>query len=305
MTFDRPVLGVLLMIGFSAVAPLMDAFAKLAGQAIPVGEILAFRFGLQVATLMPVAWALGMLELPSARDGAVYVLRAALILTATGAFFTALKAIPMADAIAIFFVEPFILTLLGAALLGESIGWRRLLACAVGFAGAMLVIRPSFANFGPVALLPLVTALCFAFYMALTRGMARRLNPLAMQVWTALAASALILPLLALFEGTGDAVFDPVRPEGEYWLWLAGVGLTASVSHLFVSYALKFAPAATIAPLQYLEIVAATLLGLAIFGDLPDAQTFAGIAVIVASGLYVFMRERRMERARDRRPMPP
>ncbi|WP_226779188.1 DMT family transporter [Oceaniglobus trochenteri] len=296
MTPDRPLLGILLMIGFTATAPIMDSFAKLAASSIAVGQIVAFRFGLQAALLLLAAAVLSQLAWPARRDWALHVLRAALILIATGAFFTALGVMPLADAMAIFFVEPFILTLLGALVLGESIGWRRIGACAVGFAGALLIIRPSLAVFGPVAMLPLVTAFCFASYMVLTRRIARRVPPVALQFWTALAATALILPLLWLARDSEVAPLLTRTPEGWAWVWLIGVGVMAAVSHLMISFALKFAPAATIAPLQYLEIVVATLLGYYIFADLPDLQTLLGILLIVASGLYVFLRERRLER---------
>jgi drug/metabolite transporter (DMT)-like permease len=293
---DRPILGVLLMIGFAIIAPGMDTLAKLASETIPVGQIVAFRFGVQALVLIPVAALIGALAWPPARDMWLHFARAALILLATAAFFTALTVMPIADAIAIFFVEPFILTLFGALFLGESIGWRRILACAIGFGGALLVIRPSFSDFGIIALLPLVTAVAFALYMILTRSMARRLHPVALQAWTAVAASVLILPGLVLGQAGAAPMLDPVWPEGRYWLFLAGVGLTASLTHLMVSGALRFAPAATVAPLQYLEIVGATALGFAVFGDLPDSQTFAGIAVIVGSGLFVVLRERQVSR---------
>jgi len=281
------------MIGFAILAPGMDAFAKLAGAVIPVGEILAFRFGIQSLVLLPIALLLGCMTRPSMADLGWHFARAALILLATGAFFTALRFMPIADAIAIFFVEPFVLTLFGAAFLGEQIGWRRLLACTVGFAGAMLVIRPSFAEFGLVALFPLCTAVSFALYMILTRRTARALHPVAVQAWTALAASALILPVLVVFQGSNIQPFDPVMPQGIFWAYLAGVGIIATATHLMVSAALRFAPAATIAPLQYLEIISATALGYFIFADLPDSQTLLGIAIIIASGVYVILRERR------------
>ncbi len=296
MSTDRPLLGVLLMIGFTVVAPGMDALAKLSSETIPVGQILAFRFGVQSLLLLPLAALMGRIVWPGAPDLSLHFARAALILIATGAFFAAISVMPIADAIAIFFVEPFILTLFGAVFLGEAIGWRRILACAIGFAGALLVIRPSFAEFGAVAMLPLVTAVAVALYIILTRRMAQSLHPVALQAWTALAASALILPLLFFFSGSGVAPLDPVLPSGIYWVYLAGVGVTASISHLMISAALRFAPAASIAPLQYLEIVAATALGYLIFRDLPDGQTFAGIALIMLSGLFVILRERRPER---------
>ncbi|RBO51535.1 EamA/RhaT family transporter [Rhodovulum sp. BSW8] len=301
---DRILPGILLMIGFTITAPVMDSFAKLASAEIPVGQIAAARFGLQALILVPLAVALGQIVRPSAREAALHLVRAGLILCATTAFFAALQAMPLADAIAIFFVEPFILTLLGALFLGESVGWRRIVASAVGFSGAMLVIRPSFAAFGAVALLPLATAFCFAAYMVLTRQIARRMPTVALQAWTAVAASFIVLPVLVLCDGSGIGPLDPVWPRGPYWVWLAGVGIAATVSHLLISGALRLAPTAVIAPLQYLEIVAAAALGYLIFDDLPDIEALAGIALIIGSGFYVFLRERRLSLTRPPPPAP-
>ncbi len=293
-------LGILLMVGFSLIAPAMDASAKLIGDALAVGQIVAARFGVQAAILLPLALLLGWLHRPGGREAALHLVRGGLILLATACFFQALRFMPIADAIAIFFVEPFILTLLGGVFLGEPIGPRRYAACAVGFVGALFVIQPSFSDVGPAALLPLVTAVCFAFYMILTRRMAASMHPISMQAYTGLAALVLILPPLWAFDGSGVAALDPSWPEQRELMLLAAVGLIATASHVCISFALKLAPASVLAPVQYLEIVGATVLGYVIFGDLPDALTFFGIALIVSAGLYVFFRERRLER----RPMP-
>ena len=293
-------LGILLMVGFSFLAPGMDACAKLIGDALAVGQIVATRFGVQFVLLLPIALIFGWLHRPRAPEAALHVIRGALILVATAFFFSALRYMPIADAIAIFFVEPFILTLLGGLLLGEPIGPRRYVACAVGFAGALLIIQPSFEEVGVAALMPLVTALCFAFYMILTRKMATRMHPISLQVYTGLGALVLIVPALMVFDGSGVEPLDPSWPgEREMWL-LAGVGLIATLSHVCISFALSLAPASLLAPIQYLEIVGATVLGFYIFGDLPDALSVVGIALIVASGLFVFFRERSL----DRRPTP-
>lgn len=305
---DAPVrtsLGILLMVAFALVAPVMDATAKLIGDAVAVGQVAAARFAMQFALLLPLALAMGWLHRPGPREAGLHLVRAALILVATGCFFTALRYMPIADAIAIFFVEPFILTVLGGLLLGEPIGPRRYIACAVGFAGALLIIQPSFRDVGYAALLPLVTALLFAFYMILTRRMATRMHPIALQVHTGFAALVLALPVLWAFEGSGVGPLDPSWPAPrEMWLLLL-LGVIATLTHIFLSFALSLAPASLLAPIQYLEIVSATLVGYWIFNDLPDALSFAGIALIVASGLFVFFRERQMEQVPRRRPMPP
>ena len=300
---DRVLLGILCMIAFAAIAPIMDAFAKATPDYIPVMEILAFRFGIQALCLLPLALGLRMAHRPGLRELGLHMMRAVLIVVATGLFFTAIRYMPIANAIAIFFVEPFILTLLGGLLLGEEVGWRRIVACMVGFGGAIFVIQPSFQDLGLVALFPLGTALCFAFYMVMTRNMARATHPITLQAYTALAAMVIIGPLLFAFDGTGNALLDPAMPHG-FAVWtLLAVGLISTVSHLFISFAVRLAPAATVAPLQYLEIVAATAVGYWWFGDFPNALTWVGIAIIVGSGLYVFARER--VQSIRRRPLPP
>ncbi|KUF11233.1 DMT family transporter [Pseudoponticoccus marisrubri] len=301
---DQTTLGIVLMLGFCILAPVMDAFAKATPEIVPVPQILAFRFAIQVVILLPLAAAMGLALRVTWRDAALHLARAGTVLVATGFFFTALRYMPIADAISIFFVEPFILTLLGALFLSEPVGWRRLTACAVGFGGALLVIRPSFADLGAVSLLPLATAALFAVYMLMTRSMSQRLSPLVLQGHTALAACVLVIPPLIWLDGSGATLFDPVWPEGRARWTLLGVGVVATISHLFLTFALRLAPAGTIAPLQYLEIVGATLIGYLAFGDFPTPLTWVGIAIIVAAGLYVFERERRLE-ARAKAPAPP
>jgi drug/metabolite transporter (DMT)-like permease len=119
-----------------------------------------------------------------------------------------------------------------------------------------------------------------------------------MQLHTSIAGTILCLPVMLAFDGSGVASLDPVMPQGLAWVWLMGVGFWAAVSHSFMTYALKYAPSATLAPLHYLEIVSAVALGYLVFGDFPNRMTWAGIAVIVASGLYIIHRERRVARQR-------
>ena len=140
----KATLGIVLMVAFSLLAPLMDSFAKLIGDALAVAQVAATRFVFQAGLLLPLALVMGWLHRPPLREAGLHALRAALLLVATAFFFTAIRVMPMADAIAIFFVEPFILTLLGGLVLGEPIGPRRHMACGIGFAGALLIIQPSF-----------------------------------------------------------------------------------------------------------------------------------------------------------------
>lgn len=113
------------------------------------------------------------------------------------------------------------------------------------------------------------------------------------------------LVLLAFGQGTGSSIVDPVWPEGRVWLYLWGVGVAATVSGVLGVYAYRAAPASVLAPLQYLEIVSATILGWLVFGDLPDALKWLGIAIIIGSGLYIIWRERRLQKTAGTPPVSP
>jgi drug/metabolite transporter (DMT)-like permease len=289
---DRILAGVALMLGFCITAPLLDVAAKLASDSIPVGQITAARFIVQCALMAPFVWIMG-LSLRIARGQWLALLaRAALLFVATFCFIAAIRVMPLADALAIVFVAPFIVLLVGKFYLGEEVGPRRVGAAIVGFVGVLFVIQPSFAAFGGVALFPLGTAVGFAFYILVTRGLSRRVHPVTMQFYTGLIASLLCLPVLMLAQGTGSELLDPVWPEGIVWLWLLGVGFFATLSHMMMTYALSLAPSATLAPLQYLELPVATLLGFLVFNDFPNALTLTGITIIIGAGLYMIHRER-------------
>jgi drug/metabolite transporter (DMT)-like permease len=305
MIRDTTLQGVLLMLAFCVIAPLLDVSAKLAAEnGIPVGQITAARFLVQTALMLPVMLAMGLALGLTPRALGYTMLRALFLLTSTYAFVSGIEVMPIADALAIVFVEPFILLLLGRLLFGDQVGPRRIAACAVGFCGALLVIQPSLAAFGPVALWPLATAFLFAFYMLVTRAISAWMHPVTMQFHTSWTGLLLCLPVMLLAEGSGIRSLDPVWPEGWNWLWLFGVGFWAAVSHMCMTYALKFAPSATLAPLHYSEIVTAVALGYLIFDDFPNRLTWIGIAVIVSSGLYVIHRERIAARAK-RQPIAP
>lgn len=302
---DRVLPGIALMLGFCATAPLIDVFSKLAAQTVSVGEVTAARFVVQGLLMLPFALMAGARPWPPRDALGALALRAACLVLSTFAFVSAIDRMPIADALAIVFVMPFALLILGHLAMGDAVGPRRVAACAVGFAGSLLVIRPSFAEFGWVALWPLVTAVSFAVYMLATRALGPRFRVAEMQVHTSLLATAMSAPLLLVAGPLGWEAATPVGPGGVAWLWLLGVGAASAVAHGMMTVALRLAPSATLAPLEYLEIVTAAVLGWLVFGDWPDLVTWAGIAVIVASGLYVIHRERvtaSAARAGARRP---
>ena len=278
-----------LMLVAMLVLPGIDAIAKWLSDSVSAGQIAWSRFLFQTILMLPlflhtrgVIWT---------RALPLHALRGALIALTTLLFFSALRHLPLADAISIFFVEPLILTLLSAIFLGEPVGRRRLTAVAVGFAGALIVIRPSFAALGTPALLPLGAALSFAVYLMLTRKLAQHEQPERMQFYAGVFGGLAMTVALALGSAADVAVLSFRWPDREQWLLLAGLGVIATGGHLLVVHAFQRAPAGLLAPFQYVEIVGATILGLVFFDDFPDATTWVWVAIIVGSGMYVFHRE--------------
>lgn len=292
MTQDRPLLGILFMLGFCVLAPLGDATAKLLGATIPLLMLLFVRFAAQAVLLWPLVLASGMQVRLTARFARLMVLRTVLHIVGIAAMFTALRYMPLADTVAIAFVMPFIMLILGRFVLGEEVGRPRILACAVGFAGTLMVIQPSFVAVGWPALLPVLVAFVFAAFMLVTRQLAKDVDAINLQAQSGVIACG----LLGAF-----AVFLPREavwavPNGWELFLLAVIGVVGTVAHLLMTWSLRFAPSATLAPMQYLEIPVATLFGWMMFRDLPNGLAAVGILVTIGAGLYVIWREHRAGR---------
>ena len=296
MAQDRPLLGIALMLCFCILAPLGDAVAKILSTAVPLGQLLLIRFGVQALLLIPIV-ALTTRTFRMRRVTFVRViLRTLLHIAGIGAMFTALRYLPLADAVAIAFVMPFLMLLLGKFVLEEEVGSRRLAACIVGFAGTLMVIQPSFAEVGLPALLPLVVAVVFSLFMLVTRQIAKEVDPISLQAVSGVIAVVLITPFLLIGHPLNWPELQLIHPDTSS-AWLLGViGLMGTLAHLLMTWSLRYAPSTTLAPMQYLEIPFATLIGWIIFGDLPNGLAALGIGVTIAAGLYIVVRERAMSR---------
>ena len=297
--------GLGLMVLSVLLSPVIDIFAKLAVTSVPAVEITFFRSLFQMIVLLPMVLLRGTLFDLTWKRAGLHALRGLLAAIVMITFVTTLSVMEVADAIAIFFVEPIILTILGSIFLKETIGWRRYTACAVGFGGALLVIQPSMQEVGPIALLPIVSAFALALFLLITRLSSQSEDPWSMQVHAGFWGALFTGQLLALGSGSGIAMIEPVMPDFDNSLFIAGAGAAATVSGVLGVYAYRAAPASTLAPLQYLEIVSATILGWWVFGDLPDALKWLGIAIIIGSGLYIIWRERRINKTASIPPVSP
>ncbi|WP_353471386.1 DMT family transporter [Salipiger sp. H15] len=304
MVGDRPLLGILLMFGFCVVAPMGDAVAKLLGNEVSIGQLLLLRFALQAAVLIPMVIATHRVWRMRRRVLGLTVLRTLMHMLGIGMMFAALRHLELADAVAIAFVMPFFMLLLGHYVLGEEVGWRRLAACGVGFIGTLLVVQPAFAEVGWPALLPLGVALNFSLFMLVTRQIAREVDAISLQAVSGVIAVAIMAPVLLLVPGGAVPALDWSLPDARVWGLIVAIGLLGTLAHLLMTWSLRFAPGATLAPMQYLEIPFATLFGLLVFGDLPNRLATVGICVTVASGLYILMRERAIAKARAAAPVP-
>ncbi|MGB8623295.1 MAG: DMT family transporter [Paracoccaceae bacterium] len=290
-----PEAGMTLMVVAVLLIPINDTLSKLLTQYFQPVEIAFWRTAFQSGALL-IAARLFRLRLRDGLFSPVLALGGVLIATALICLISAFTVMPIATAISIFFVEPLILTVLSALLLGEKTGWRRYLAVAVGLLGAVIVIRPSWASFGVYSVLPLGAALAFACNMILLRRVARSRSGLAIQcgmsfygclaVGTGLVAAS----ALDLFNWSAPAA------PAHVWPLFAAMGLLSSVTFLLIAEAFRRVEASTLAPFQYLEIIGATLLGYLVFGEFPDSLTWLGTAVILSSGGYVFYRERQIKR---------
>jgi S-adenosylmethionine uptake transporter len=208
-------------------------------------------------------------------------------------FVTALRYLPFADVIAIGFVAPFFVTALAAVVLKESVGSGKWVACAFGFLGTLIILRPGFEAFQWASLLPVGAAVAYSFYAIITRLLAPREPATTMLFYVGITgAVALMVPL----------PFVWVAPAPIEWLGLAVVGLFGAAGHLVTIRAYSLAPASLLQPIHYLEIVGAAALGLVIFSDFPDVWTWVGAAVIIVSGVIFYGREARRSKSAGTTP---
>ena len=289
------------MLGFCVLAPLGDAMAKLLGEDLSVGFLVFVRFSVQVALLMPLVWLLKYPMPKGARLIRLTAIRTVLHICGIGLMFSSLQYLDVADAIASAFVMPFIMLLLGKVHLNEHVGPHRLAACAVGFIGTLLVVQPNFVEVGLPALLPLGVAVVFALFMLVTRQIAKDVDPIGLQALSGLMAAPMVGAALLVFPNVPLLAIHPIPNDA--WILLAVLGCLGTVAHLLMTWSLRFAPSATLAPMQYLEIPIGTVIGYLIFKDLPNGLAAVGICITVAAGLYIILRERTMSRRPQAAPL--
>jgi len=281
--------GILLMCAGASVFPFMNASVKLLGAHYPVTEIVWARFTGHLIIMLLVFLPQYRWRLLATRRPAVQIARSFLMLAGNALFVVAIARVPLATASAIGFTAPLIVTALSVPLLRESVGIRRWSAVTVGFAGALLVIRPGRLLNDPAVLLLLLSSAASALYQIATRWVSFYDEAATGIVFSALLGSlvmSFVLPFVFVWPGNP---FDVA-------LFLS-LGLLGGAGHYLVIRAFQLAPAVVIAPLGYVELVGTTTLGYLVFDNFPDLWTWVGAAIIIASGLYIALRERRRRAA--------
>lgn len=281
--------GVVLLLLAMAILPFLDVVAKFLGQkGVPILMIVWARMAFGALLTLPFAVRI-------AGSGGLWpdwplfhLIRAAFLIGATFFFFWSLKFLGIAEALAIFFVQPLVVTALSPVVLGEKVGVRRWAAVAVGFAGTLIILRPGLSAIGAGQMLAFGSGVCLALYMLVTRRMAGQSHAVVTMFHTSLMGGIMTSAVLPFVWQAPDAVI---------WAQFLLVGLLATAGHILITRAYDHAEASLLAPLAYTEIVMATVAGWWFFGDLPDGWTFVGVAILIGSAIYISARERAATRS--------
>jgi S-adenosylmethionine uptake transporter len=313
---DHPVKGIACILTGVSVFSIQDVAIKLLSGGYPVFEIVFVRSLVALPPLVAIAALTG--SLGSLRTGRplVHLLRGLTMFVAYGCYYLSLAALSLAETVSLYFSAPLFLTALSAPLLGERVGLRRWAAVAAGFLGVLIMMRP---EAGPATLAAFL-AVGAAFAYALSAIMSRRLGATESGVAMAFTASLVYIGAAAAMglvwgEGRVPAGDNPSLafllrawhwPSGHDFGLMAFCGLIAAVGFYFLAQAYRLAPAATVAPFEYVALPWAVLWGYLFWDDLPERRLAVGIALVIGSGLYVLRREalrgRRVAAGRALRP---
>lgn len=273
--------GILLLLATVLVFSISDAIGKVIAEAYG-GLMVSWARFVFALVAVPLIFPHRLGELVVTRQPLLQLARATVVIGANTIFFIGLRHLPLADAVAIGFVSPFITTLLAIPILKEKVGVRRWAAIAVGFVGVLVIVRPGFEARSWAYALPMISSAFWAFYVVLTRKLGQSESPLATLFYTPTAGAVALSATAPLYWAW---------PQPWHWALLVLIGVLATLGHLTLIRAYRLASTSMLAPFNYASIVFATTLGYVLFGTFPDGWTFVGIAIIVASGLYMFHRE--------------
>ncbi len=305
---QNPTAGIVfVLVGMTAIT-VNDVLIKLLSDGYPLHQIVFTRSAIGIFFSLIMVQMEGGWTILRTKTPGLHVLRCALIVASNLTFFCALAVLPLAEAVAIFFIAPLMITLLGIPILGEKVGPLRIGAVCVGFVGVVIMTRPwESAEVRDVSLLiyvlPALAALTYALNQVLTRklGVASKASAMAVYIQMSFILVSAVFWLVA---GDGDLAPSPeneslyfllrawVWPEGsDIWLFI-GTGINSAIVGYCITQAYRVADAATVAPFEYVGLPLSIFWGWLIWSELPGPITFVGILLILGAGLFVFLRER-------------
>ena len=265
-----------------AVLPFMDTIAKYLSSEISFFQITWARYFFTVVWTLPFMFFFFKKNLKWSENPKLQILRGMTLLSANICFFYSISVISMAKALTLAFIAPLVTTALSPIILGEKVGIKRWSAVIVGFIGSLVVIRPGLIEFNIATIAALGTGFFYGVYLIITRKLHTVDNPLLTLLITGVVGaiiSSLFVPIVW------------INLSQSQWLWLALMGIFACLGHLLLIYSLRYADASKLAPFGYFEIITNIILGYYFFKDFPDIWTFAGLLIIISSGVYIFRRE--------------
>jgi drug/metabolite transporter (DMT)-like permease len=263
---------------------ILDGSAKWLVGSVPLAVVVWLRFVTHVLFAGAVLLPMRGLALFRTRHLRWHALRALMFLAMTGINFWSLQYLQLTVTSSIFFTVPILIALASAALLGEKLDRGRWGAILAGFAGVLVIVRPGSAEFHPAMLAAVANAMVYAAFLMMTRRLAAYDSPETIQVLPALGATVLFAPFAA-------AAWE--SPQGWIeWSVACLLGVLGALGHHLLAAAHRYAPASVVAPFLYQQVIYMAAFGYLVFGDVPSGWVWLGAAIVVASGLYLFRRER-------------
>lgn len=280
----RGILFLIIAVGcFGAV----DGLSKMLIDTQSFGQIMLARYALALPLLLAITSPAKWPELFRTQSAMWQIIRGLLPVIIGGLMVFAVTFLPLAEATVILFAGPFFVVALSGWLLDEKVSLSSWIGVAVGFLAVLIVARPGFDELSQYALFPAIAAVFYALFQLLTRRLGTSGEaPVTTLAWTLVVGNAVAIPL---------AIADWQPPSANGWMLILGLGITFGAGQYFLAKAFALAPANVLTPFTYFQILSAVIFGVVVFGDIPDAWTFLGIAMILAAGLYVFGRNRGKE----------
>lgn len=277
-----------------AVLPLIDVCGKFLGQqGVPVVQMVWARFFFGALFTLPFAMNVAGVSAVRPSHPLLQSSRAILLIIGTACFFWALKHLPIADTLAIYFIQPILITALSPLVLGEHVDLRRWMIVVLGFIGVLIIIRPGFQDLNPGVFFALGAGTSSALYILLTRHLTGSVSPVVTTFQTSLIG-AVVLSIAMCWTWQDVSL--------QQWSLLVALGFFAILGHYFITKAYNYGEASLLSPLGYTEMVTAVIFGWYFFGDFPDAWTFVGVSVLIGCAIYISLREHQQKALQSVKP---